>query len=231
MPAPKRAKAPAKKRPPAKRKPAKRKTPAGTDLVALSGGREAWDRAEGESPEAFQAFALYRDLGVDGRSTARVARELGKTKQLTDRWSGKHRWVVRAAAWDDHQDQLAQEELKRMGVQARMRHANVLHGTMQGLSAPAAELLRRLGEKPELLQALADRDLIAVVAMAGRTLPRLVVAERLTLGIGVGEDAEGQDLTPEQRKVARMNDEEVLELLAGAGIADLGTERKKRRAG
>jgi len=38
-----------------------------------------WDRQPGESPPAFAAFALYRDMGVS-RSSARVGQEFGKSR-------------------------------------------------------------------------------------------------------------------------------------------------------
>ncbi len=61
--------------------------------------KELWHKQPDESPEAYAAFRAYRDLGSE-RSTAKVARKLGKSKQLMDRWSSRHGWVARAAAFD-----------------------------------------------------------------------------------------------------------------------------------
>ena len=38
---------------------------------------EVWERQEGETAQAFQAFAAYRDMGAE-RSLAKVAQKVGK---------------------------------------------------------------------------------------------------------------------------------------------------------
>jgi hypothetical protein len=66
---------------------------------------EPWERLDGESVQAFEGFALYRDMGVE-RSLAKVAARLGKSKALMDRWSARDRWVARADSWDVEADRL-----------------------------------------------------------------------------------------------------------------------------
>ena len=61
-----------------------------------------WERNQ-ESPQAFAAFACYRDAGPE-RSIRSVARAVGKNPTLIATWSVKHRWVERAAAWDAYCD-------------------------------------------------------------------------------------------------------------------------------
>ena len=51
-----------------------------------------WERQKGETPQAFEAFSIYRDMG-SSRSTAKVGRKLGKSKNLMDRWSSRWEWV------------------------------------------------------------------------------------------------------------------------------------------
>lgn len=43
-----------------------------------------WERQEGESAKAFEAFTIYAGLGAD-RSLRAVAQQLGKSKTLMDR--------------------------------------------------------------------------------------------------------------------------------------------------
>jgi len=47
-----------------------------------------------ESAKAFHAFQIYRDLGPK-RSLAKVAKKLGISRQLIERWSKQHSWQKR----------------------------------------------------------------------------------------------------------------------------------------
>jgi len=60
-----------------------------------------WDRQPDETPPAFEAFAIYRDMAYR-RSLAAVAWKLSKSKTLLSRWSATHGWVKRVAAWAQH---------------------------------------------------------------------------------------------------------------------------------
>ena len=66
---------------------------------------EPWERQLNESPQAFEAFACYRDMGA-ARSLAKVSRELCKCKALMERWSKENDWVKRVAAWDAEKDRV-----------------------------------------------------------------------------------------------------------------------------
>lgn len=61
-----------------------------------------WERMPSETKPAWDAFVAYRDMPQ--RSTAAVARTLGKAKQLMDRWCSQNRWVARVAAWESEAD-------------------------------------------------------------------------------------------------------------------------------
>jgi len=58
-----------------------------------------WDRQEGESAKAYEAFMVYLELG-DERSQQAVGKKLAKSRQLISRWSATYRWVERAVAYD-----------------------------------------------------------------------------------------------------------------------------------
>ena len=62
-----------------------------------------WDRWPGETPKPWQAFAIYRDMGLD-RSGAKVGDKLGKSSTLIERWSSKFRWVSRVQLFDEFVD-------------------------------------------------------------------------------------------------------------------------------
>lgn len=86
--------------------------------------RQPYERQEGESAKAFEAFAKYRDMGNE-RSVRKVAQELNKSLTIIARWSSQWDWVERAKAYDAEMDRqaLIQEEKKRKDM--AKRHANL----------------------------------------------------------------------------------------------------------
>jgi hypothetical protein len=85
---------------------------------------EPWERQKGETARAYEAFAVYRDLGA-GRSINKTAQKLGKNRTTISEWSARNNWVKRCEAWDTEQDRIARqaqtEEIKKM----RKRHADL----------------------------------------------------------------------------------------------------------
>lgn len=55
-----------------------------------------WQRRDGETPPAYDAFQEYLRI----RSTGKVADSLGKSTTLIERWSAAHDWVARSVAFD-----------------------------------------------------------------------------------------------------------------------------------
>lgn len=179
----------------------------------------AWERQPKETPPAFEAFRLYLELGP-ARSTAKVARQLGKSKTLMDRWSSRDRWVARAAAWEAHQAEHADATWLDEIQQRTKRHAEIaaLHG--EALVLPARELMRRLQTDPKLLERLDTDTLIRLEATSARAYNRVVVTERLARGMST-ENIGGHDggpLTSAQERARQLNDDELDDLLLGAGL-------------
>lgn len=58
-----------------------------------------WDRQPSESAPAYEAARMYFDMGA-ARSCDAVARQCSKHVSLMLRWSQRHRWTERAAAYD-----------------------------------------------------------------------------------------------------------------------------------
>ena len=85
---------------------------------------DPWERQLNESTQAFEAFAVYRDMGAS-RSLAKVSRVLCKSKALMERWSTDHDWVKRVAAWDAEKDRVARETQINDIVEMRKRHAAI----------------------------------------------------------------------------------------------------------
>lgn len=79
--------------------------------------KELWNRQQGETSAAFEAFSLYRDMGA-GRTAAAVSQKLQKSYTLICRWRKCWAWDERADAWDESilaaARRRAQEELQAM---------------------------------------------------------------------------------------------------------------------
>lgn len=69
-----------------------------------------WDRQTSETSPAYEAFEIYRSMG-GGRSLAKVARQLGKSTAIVERWSRRHGWVDRCVEWDRHEARRIHEHL------------------------------------------------------------------------------------------------------------------------
>lgn len=93
--------------------------------------RRAYDRLPDESSKAYDAFAVYRDMGVN-RSTYDAGQKLGKSIAVIQRWSTLHNWVERAAAYDDHVDAEARKLIERDAIRRKAdmlkRHADIGRG-------------------------------------------------------------------------------------------------------
>jgi len=81
---------------------------------------QPWERQPAEGNKAFQAFELYRSMGHE-RSLSKVGRELGKSTQLLSRWSSRHEWQKRVAAWDAHEAQTINAEVLAGTAEMRRR--------------------------------------------------------------------------------------------------------------
>lgn len=155
---------------------------------------EPWERRSGESAQAFDAFAVYRDLGP-ARSVTKVARELDKSRSLLGRWSKTYAWVMRAAAWDREQDRVFLAEQHQARRDIARRHAKLAQAF--------------LGKAVARLQALDPRELSASELLrffqVAADIERRAVGEE-PVSAGGREDAGGTDLealTDEERH-ARM---------------------------
>lgn len=89
-----------------------------------------WERQPKEGSKRYEAFKRYRDLpygeeNACSRTLAKVAKELGKSPKLIERWSQEDAWVLRVQAYDDHMDNLAREAQERERVEMAKRHAKM----------------------------------------------------------------------------------------------------------
>ena len=127
----------------------------------------AWERQEGETSRAYEAFSAYRDLG-SARSLAKVRQLLGKSTGLMERWSAAHAWVDRVAALE------ARDEIVRR------------EAVQEYLASQAEDHAEREGRIAEIL--LTVREEAAKQALAIVTWP---LSEQRTLQ----EDEDGNEIT------------------------------------
>jgi hypothetical protein len=66
-----------------------------------------------ETAKAYEAFSIYRDMGV-GRSITRVAQELNKSRTQIGIWSERHNWVNRVQEFDKVENRERQEQALRL---------------------------------------------------------------------------------------------------------------------
>lgn len=78
---------------------------------------QPWDRLPGESAKAYEAFCVYRDLGVD-RSIRDAAQKLSKSVMVIARWSGQWDWVNRVREWDIHIEEEARKATEKAEINA-----------------------------------------------------------------------------------------------------------------
>lgn len=83
-----------------------------------------WERQDGETARAYEAFTEYRDMGAS-RSLAKVGQKLGKSKAQMEKWSSKYSWVTRAEAWDFEADRQTRVALTRDIGAMRKRHTDL----------------------------------------------------------------------------------------------------------
>jgi hypothetical protein len=135
-----------------------------------------WERQADESPQAWEAFALYRDMGND-RSLSKVATSLEKSPELMGRWSSGHSWVARALAYDVWKDRATQA--LRESSQARLLEEHLSEG----------EKLRQAGIRllddrpPEGRRKKPTRPTSADVVRAAETVREGQHLQRLALGM------------------------------------------------
>lgn len=117
---------------------------------------QPWERQKGESPQAFEAFLTYLQMGAD-RSLRAVGQKLGKSDTLLGRWSSAYHWVERCRAWDNH----LQQEARKAAI-AEIREMNKRHIDAAVLMQGA--VLRALQKRGDKL--ITDKNVAAVLKLA-----------------------------------------------------------------
>lgn len=179
---------------------------------------DPWDRRPEETDPSWDAFVAYRDQHRP-RSLRRLGDEIGKDPSLVARWSSAHDWQERTASWDLEQDRQRREAMSVENVEAGKRHAQIAAGALQAAARVNLEFLRRIGSSEDaeaVLRGMGIEDLSELMVKVNRTVPRLIVGERLARGM----TTESVELTggadAYRKKAEGMTDGELDAFLLGA---------------
>lgn len=140
-------------------------------FIAIASKRPAWERQPREGGQSFDAFLIFRELGVK-RTLLETAKICGKTPSLIRRWALQWDWYIRVDAWDqrlaEFRDKAAVEEAKAMGArQARLG---------MKLQEVGAKRLEQFSTTPLLQETLTANDTIRLIK-EGADLERVARGE------------------------------------------------------
>jgi hypothetical protein len=176
-----------------------------------------WDKQNGESEKAFEAFVTYRDAGA-ARSLALAGRTLGKSTVMMEVWSSRWHWVARVAAFD--------AELGRRNAVAAMKASEDMierHARMAVLFS---------NKVLERMQTLVLADLSA--ADLARWFDLAVRVERLSRGAPTERVEQTVKHEPgevdEKERPALPSDEYLARVAAEVGELDAIFEAAQRKA-
>ena len=85
---------------------------------------KVWERQPEESVQAYEAFKIYRDLGLK-RSNQEVCQQLSKSRQLISRWKAIYHWDDRVMAYDKALEQEAHRQAVKNLKDMTNRHIEI----------------------------------------------------------------------------------------------------------
>lgn len=154
------------------------------DAVLPDEAVEVWERQKSETPEAFAAWVVYRDM--TGKRTVRgVAEQLKKALSLIYGWSSEWNWQERLLSYQRHVDeQVRQAQLEEI-KKYRARTSRNMMAKQQTLMLADMLINKKLAEGmpiEKLLAGMSNRDLVLLSIKSAQALPHIAKAEALALG-------------------------------------------------
>lgn len=189
--------------------------------------RHEWDQLPKETPKAFAAFTIYRDLG-ESRSLVKVQGQVRKCARLIARWSAKFDWRARALAFDVEKSKIAIKAIEAAAANAAAewkRREKQLKETEWAMHEAAIAAARRA-----LDSYLTREKVYANLTDIARILEVASKLGRLATGVGMGEERCESEL-PAVRVEFNLALEKVYseplpgELVAAAGLSPEAARR------
>ena len=141
-----------------------------SDKNACCAPAKPWERQKGESEQAFEAFRMFRELGLK-RSVGDVSKRLTKSRQLMSRWKTTWNWDERARAYDNELEKEARKEAVKNLKDMTKRHIQI---SVQ-LQAKALEALKSMSiedmsakDIKEFIKLATDLERLNRTSLAGK---------------------------------------------------------------
>jgi hypothetical protein len=164
---------------------------------------ELWEKRDGETNKAYEAFKIYLDMGYK-RSLSKTAILLGhKNQQTVNTWSRKNEWQRRIEAYDKQQ---AKEAL----YQSRHKAAELSKNTLALFEAPAIALAKKLKQNKVDLEDMDYKFLFGLLFQSAKYMGALAELQETALSNIIEDDLTEKDETNNQ----------LTDLLNNEGIGD-----------
>jgi hypothetical protein len=144
---------------------------------------QPWERMPNETDRQWAAFVAFREAGA-ARTQTLAAEQVGADLGTVGGWSRNNLWGVRVARYDAWLDDVYRRELAEQTRNMAKRHTELAQQTLEVLAKPLRHLLEK--DPEELYDELSAKDILQLFNIAqqsARTLPQIMGAERLSVGL------------------------------------------------
>jgi hypothetical protein len=159
-----------------------------------------------ESPQAFAAFVVYRDMGAD-RSLVHVSRIHNKSIATLGKWSTKHNWVERARSYDAALDARARQATEQEAIKRRRRMLDKHAKQADELGQAAQMILDEFKDRVAVRGGMKFVDARMLVQLLAQ-LPKMIEAGQKLERLAEGEATERHEHTITSDQILKMTDAE-----------------------
>jgi len=165
---------------------------------------QPWDRLEDETPRAYAAFCVFRDLGPDRKvcEAVRIHYSGKRCRSIVDQWAKAYGWDERVRAYDQHQ-QRAREEAAAAAAAAEAAK----------LEAERAEAKR---ERVQTARLAVSKAKAALEATPADQIPAGTIPQLLKVGADLARLEDGEATAKIEGQV-----DLVVKVLRGVSMDDL----------
>jgi hypothetical protein len=140
--------------------------------------RRTWDQRPNETTKAYDAFAIYRDLGAGRSVLAAFKLYSGEDKRIPGyfgQWAADNQWVIRARDYDAFIDEQAQRKAERDAITRKAQMLNRHAGIGRVLQTKALEHLQKANSIDKAVDAIAAARLGVDMERKAEGLPEWIL--------------------------------------------------------